>query len=218
MPQRFELLVFDWDGTLMDSAASIVASLQWAAGDLGLPVPSEAQARHIIGLGLQEAIAEIMPDLPLADYPKLIDRYRFHYLARDHEIALFAGVAEGIPALAAAGFTLAVATGKSRRGLDRALVHSGLGPCFQATRCADESFSKPHPAMLEALMTDLGIAPSATLMIGDTTHDLAMARNAGVQSLAVAYGAHEKEVLVPFEPLLCAERFPEVTRWLHENG
>ncbi|MDA8384325.1 MAG: HAD-IA family hydrolase [Betaproteobacteria bacterium] len=218
MPQRFELLVFDWDGTLMDSAASIVASLQWAADDLGLPVPSEAQARHIIGLGLQEAIAEIMPALPLADYPRLIDRYRFHYLARDHEIALFDGVAEGIPALAAAGFTLAVATGKSRRGLDRALEHSGLRSCFQATRCADESVSKPHPAMLEALMNELGVGSAATVMIGDTTHDLAMARSAGVRSIAVAYGAHEKDALAPFEPLLCAEHFREVAQWLHTNG
>lgn len=214
MPKQFNLLIFDWDGTLMDSAGAIVASIQAACRDLSMDEPTDEQARHIIGLGLHEALTALLPDLEETDYPKLVDRYRFHFLARDHELPLFPGVCEGMAALADEGFMLAVATGKSRRGLERAFEHSGLGGYFQASRCADESFSKPHPAMVEELMEVFGATPQQTLVIGDTTHDLQMAANAGVASLAVSYGAHPKSNLLSLSPLACADTFLEANQWL----
>jgi phosphoglycolate phosphatase len=214
MPKRFELLVFDWDGTLMDSAAAIVLSIQAACADLRLPVPGEAAARHIIGLGLRDALTTLLPDLPERDYPSLVERYRHHYLGRDPDIALFEGAAEAIRELSAAGFLLAVATGKSRQGLERALSQTGLAPYFHASRCADECFSKPHPSMLEEIMDELAAAPGRTLMIGDTTHDLQMAVNAGVASLAVAYGAHPRPDLEALAPVATVDSFAELRRWL----
>ena len=214
IPRQFSLLVFDWDGTLMDSAGAIVSSIQAACRDLGLPEASDARARHIIGLGMNEAIAELLPQLETADYPQFTERYRHHFLGQDQEIPLFPGVHAAISGLRDAGFMLAVATGKSRRGLDRALQHTGLGEFFQGSRCADESFSKPHPAMLLELMDEFGVAPGQTLMIGDTSHDLQMADNAGVASLAAAYGAHPKEGLQAFSPLACADSFDELALWL----
>lgn len=214
MPKQYSLLIFDWDGTLMDSADAIVSAIQAACRDLDIEQPSDERSRHIIGLGLNEALTALLPDLHEADYPRLVDRYRFHFLSRDHELPLFPGVREGIATLAATGFMLAVATGKSRRGLDRAFQHSGLGDLFQGSRCADESFSKPHPGMVEELMDEFGVTPQQTLVIGDTTHDLKMAANAGVASLAVAYGAHPKEQLLALSPLACADDFSEVNQWL----
>ncbi|MDO8892633.1 MAG: HAD-IA family hydrolase [Sulfurimicrobium sp.] len=218
MPKQFDLLVFDWDGTLMDSAATIVAAIQAASRDIGADEPSEAAARHIIGLGLNEAIAALFPDMAAADYSRLADRYRVHFMAQDAEIPLFAGAEEAIRELHAAGFMLAVATGKGRHGLDRVLDHTGLRPYFHATRCADESFSKPHPQMLLELMERLDASPDKTLMIGDTSHDLQMAVNAGVPSLGAAYGAHPREGLVGFAPLACADTFGELHQWLRENA
>lgn len=214
MPKRFELLVFDWDGTLMDSAAAISASLQAACGDLGLPVPTEENARFIIGLGLNDAMAHILPGLDSAEYPKVVDRYRHHFLLRDSDTTLFPGAAETVKELHARGFMLAVATGKSRRGLDRALDATGLKAYFHATRCADEGFSKPHPGMLQALMDDLGVGRDKTLMIGDTTHDMAMAQNADVARLGAAYGAHPRAELLLYAPLACVDGFPELREWL----
>lgn len=218
MAKRFELIVFDWDGTLMDSAALIVDSVQAAARDLGLTPPSDERARHIIGLGLVDAMRYALPDLEPAHYEQLVDRYRHHYLSRDHDLVLFDGVRELLAELAAADYLLAVATGKSRKGLDRALDGSGLRPHFQATRCADECHSKPHPQMLEELMAEFGVAPEATLMIGDTTHDLLMARNAGTASLAVSYGAHPRDVLEAEAPLHCAADVEEMVAWLRANA
>lgn len=218
MPKRFDLLVFDWDGTLMDSAAVIVESIQAASRDIGVVEPDDDEARHIIGLGLNEAIAALFPDLGQADYARLAERYRHHFMARDAHIPLFAGAHETVRELHEAGFLLAVATGKGRRGLDRVLEHTGLRPWFHATRCADESFSKPHPHMLLDLMDVLGAAPGRTLMIGDTSHDLQMAANAGVAGLGACYGAHPREGLLAFSPLACAENFAELRRWLHENA
>lgn len=205
--KRFDLLVFDWDGTLMDSAGTIVTSLQAACTDLGLPVPSDAAARHIIGLGLNEALAELLPGLAPSDYDRLVERYRHHFLSQDHEIPLFEGAFEAIQDLSGMGFMLAVATGKSRRGLDRAFSYTNLGRFFHASRCADESFSKPHPAMLLELMDEMGTSPDKTLMIGDTTHDLQMAINARVQGVGVAYGAHPKENLLALSPMACLDHF-----------
>ena len=211
---RYELIVFDWDGTLMDSAGAIVAALQAAARDLGIAEPSDARARHIIGLGLRDALANALPDLPEEQYRALAERYRFHFLAGDSELEMFAGIPELVTGLSRKGRQLAVATGKTRKGLQRALESSGLESLFHATRCADECHSKPHPQMLYELMDELGVAPELTLMIGDTTHDLLMARNAGVAALAVTYGAHGRAELLAEEPLACADSVAEMQRWL----
>jgi phosphoglycolate phosphatase len=218
MANRFELIVFDWDGTLLDSAGAIVACIQAAAADIGMTPPTEERARHVIGLGLHEALRYALPELEQDRHMELADRYRYHYLSRDHELPLFPGAAELVQNLAADGYLLAVATGKSRKGLDRAFATSGLRAYFHASRCADECHSKPHPQMLEELMEELGVSPRLTLMIGDTTHDLDMARNAGVGALAVAYGAHPRDVLEELSPLHCAASTAELADWLRQHG
>lgn len=218
MTKRFELIVFDWDGTLMDSTGAIVASIQAAASDLGIQPPSDDRAQHIIGLGLIDALRHALPDLPADRYAEVAQRYRHHYMSRDSDLRLFAGVAELIDELTQAGHVLAVATGKTRKGLDRAFEVSGLGPRFQSSRCADECHSKPHPQMLEELMEEFGIEPDATVMIGDTTHDLLMARNAGVAALGVAYGAHPRENLEAESPLFCAADVPQLAAWLRHQA
>ena len=198
----------------MDSAALIAGSVQLACSDLGLPVPSDARARHIIGLGLTDAMRYLLPDLPIADYPRLAERYRHHFLAREHEIPLFDGADDLLAQLSNAGYLLAVATGKTRLGLDRALDQTGTGRWFAASRCADECFSKPHPAMLNELMELLGATPERTLMVGDTTHDLQMAANARCPAIAVAGGAHPREELVALSPLACLDTVKELSTWL----
>jgi phosphoglycolate phosphatase len=211
---KYELIVFDWDGTLLDSAAAIVHAIQAACRDLDLPVPDDARARHVIGLGLVDAMRHAVPDLQPENYQVMAERYRFHYLSGDHNLTLFAGVPDMLARLQAAGHTLAIATGKSRLGLERALDHSQLRPYFMASRCADECHSKPHPQMLEELTAEFGIAAEATVMIGDTSHDLLMARNAGVDSLAVTYGAHPHEHLLEHGPRALLDSVPELDRWL----
>lgn len=218
MAKRFDLIVFDWDGTLLDSAGAIVRSIQASCVDLGLPVPADERARHVIGLGLQDALSHAVPELAIDDYPKMVERYRHHYLSRDHELSLFDGAETLVQWLAAAGWTLAVATGKSRKGLDRALAHSGLGAHFEATRCADECFSKPHPAMLEELMDELMVEPDRTLMIGDTTHDLQMAANAGVHAVGVTYGAHPVAQLETVASLARVDSVEALGVWLKQNA
>lgn len=217
-PRQFDLLIFDWDGTLMDSAGVIVDSIQRACEDIGLPTPSERASRQIIGLGLTQALQVLLPDLSEDAYPRLVERYRHHYLGRDAEIPLFSGVESGIRELHESGFLLAVATGKSRLGLSRALEASGLGARFAATRCADQTHSKPHPAMVLELIDELGADPARTLVIGDTSHDLLMASNAGVASLGVTYGAHEAGDLHPHAPLVVLDSFAEVHAWLSVNA
>ncbi|MDH5536133.1 MAG: HAD-IA family hydrolase [Betaproteobacteria bacterium] len=214
MARRFELLVFDWDGTLMDSAAAITASLQAACQDLDLPVPSDKEARFIIGLGLNDAMAHVLPSLAPANYARVAERYRHHFLADGSRVGLFPGAQETVAELHEAGFVLAVATGKSRRGLDRELAATRLGAYFHATRCADESFSKPHPGMLQHLIDELGVDTARTLMIGDTIHDMEMARNAGVARLGVAYGAHARHELLAFDPVGCVDAIGELRAWL----
>lgn len=218
MGTRFELIVFDWDGTLMDSTGAIVASIQAAARDLGIEPPSDERAHHIIGLGLIDALRHALPDLPAERYQDVARRYRQHYMSRDQDLRLFDGAEALIDELAAAGHHLAVATGKTRRGLDRAFEVSGLSPRFHASRCADECHSKPHPQMLEELMAEFGVKPDATLMIGDTTHDLLMARNAGVAALGVAYGAHPRETLEAEAPVFCAANVAELASWLRQQS
>jgi phosphoglycolate phosphatase len=218
MPRQFDLLVFDWDGTLMDSAACIVECLQAACSDVGLPVPSEDRARYVIGLGLNDAMAHVVPDVAPSEYPRIVERYRHHFLLRDKGTALFPGAEDMLRELHESGHLLAVATGKGRRGLDRVLETTGVGKYFHKTRCADEGFSKPHPGMLQCLMDDLGVDPSRTLMIGDTTHDMEMAKAAGVARLAVSHGAHQACDLLPYEPLACVENCAELRGWLSAHA
>jgi phosphoglycolate phosphatase len=216
--QKFDLIVFDWDGTLMDSTATIVKCIQAAAKDIGVVPPSDQAAAHVIGLRLAEALQTVVPNIDPALYPKLVERYRYHYLTKDHELVLFPGVREMLDELSQAGYFLAVATGKSRVGLNRALNGVGLLSLFDATRCADETFSKPHPAMLQELTRELGQDLRRTVMIGDTTHDLLMANNAGASAVAVEYGAHPVHQLEACRPVFSAKTVSELHRWLSENA
>lgn len=218
MPRQFDLLVFDWDGTLMDSAAAITVSLRDACADLQLPVPSEERARYVIGLGLTDALKYLLPDLPPVGYPALLERYRYHFNRQDRDTTLFDGAPQALRALADEGFLLAVATGKSRRGLDRALQATGLSDVFHATRCADEGFSKPHPGMLLWLLDALNIERDRAVMIGDTSHDMEMAVAAEVPRVGVTYGAHPRENLLRHAPVACVDSFHELSQWLTANA
>jgi phosphoglycolate phosphatase len=217
-PRRFRLLVFDWDGTLADSTGIIAGAIQQACRDLDLPVPDDEAARFVIGLGLADALRHVAPTLPLPEHPRLSERYRHHYLARDPETPLFEGAREMLEELDARGFLLAVATGKSRVGLTRALTQQRLEHLFVASRCADEGFPKPHPDMLLALMERCGTTPAETLMVGDTTHDLELARNAGASAVAVTYGAHGADGLAGLSPLATLASVPELRAWLSANA
>lgn len=216
--QQFDLIVFDWDGTLMDSTAHIARSIQAACRDLGLPVPANEAARFVIGLGLRDALQIAAPSLDPTDYPRLAERYRYHYLVKDAQTELFAGVRELLAELSSLGYLLAVATGKSRVGLNRALAEARLTSAFDGTRCADETFSKPHPAMLQELTRELGQDLARTVMIGDTTHDLQMATNAGAAGLAVTYGAHPADALAKLEPRFIADDVAALADWLREHA
>ncbi|MDR2186732.1 MAG: HAD-IA family hydrolase [Azonexus sp.] len=215
---KYPLIVFDWDGTLLDSAAAIVHAIQAACRDLGLPAPDDRRARHVIGLGLADAMRHVAPDLKPEQIQSMAERYRHHYLSGDHQLTLFPGVPEMLARLRADGHRLAVATGKSRLGLERALDHSGLRPYFLASRCADECHSKPHPQMLLELLDELAIAAESTLMIGDTTHDLLLAKNAGVDALAVTYGAHPLASLLEHQPLATLYSVPALDQWLRAHA
>jgi phosphoglycolate phosphatase len=217
-PRRFDLIVFDWDGTLFDSTALIVRCMQAACEDLGIEVPSAERAAYVIGLGLHDALKHAAPGLPEARYPELGRRYRHHYFARQHELVLFDGTLEMLHALKARNHWLGVATGKSRQGLDEALQAVQLQGLFDATRTADETAGKPHPMMLEQLMREFGCEPERTLMIGDTTHDLQLATNAGTASIAVSYGAHEPEAFAAHGPLLVAHSTAELHAWLVDHA
>jgi phosphoglycolate phosphatase len=215
---RFELLVFDWDGTLIDSAGTIVHCIQAACRDLGLPVPDDARASHVIGLGLHDALTYAVPGLPSSEYGRMVERYRAHFLARDAAIPLFRGAAAMLSELRARGHVLAIATGKSRAGLQRALDNTGLKPLFASSRCADQCAPKPAPDMLFELMEELATSEATTLMIGDTAHDLQMAAHAGVPAVAVSYGAHAKADLAALGPLACVDSIDELSQWLNRNA
>ena len=217
-PRQFDLIAFDWDGTLFDSTTLIARCIQAACADVGTVVPSDEAASYVIGLGLAEALQHAAPGLTREQYPALADRYRHHYFARQHEIVLFPGTLEMLAALKARNHWLGVATGKSRRGLDEALRSADLLRHFDATRTADETASKPHPQMLHELMAEFGVEPERTLMIGDTTHDLQMAMNAGVASVGVSYGAHAPEAFGSFAPRFVAHSVPELGEWLRQHG
>jgi phosphoglycolate phosphatase len=213
--RQFNLIVFDWDGTLMDSTAAITLSIQAAARDLGLSVPNDEDAAHVIGLGLSDALQKALPDLDPAHYGRVAERYRFHYSTLSEKLILFKGVPEMLRDLSQQGYFLAVATGKNRVGLNRALNQANMLSVFDATRCADESFSKPHPAMLHELTRELGQDMRRTVMIGDTTHDLQMAGNAGAGAVAVQYGAHPFNQLQALNPLYMATSVPDLHQWLN---
>ncbi len=217
-PRRFDLIVFDWDGTLFDSTALIVHCIQDACRDVGAAVPSKVDAAYVIGLGLTDALRHVAPGLPESRYPELAQRYRHHYFARQHELSLFPGTLEMLQALKTRHHWLGVATGKGRRGLDDALAHSQLKGLFDATRTADETASKPNPLMLLELMREFGTEPERTLMVGDTTHDLQLARNAGTPSLGVSFGAHDSEAFDEFEPLQVLHSTRELQDWLLQHA
>lgn len=217
-PRRFDLIAFDWDGTLFDSTALITRSIQQACRDVGVAVPSDADAAYVIGLGLNDALRHAAPGLPPERYPDLGRRYRHHYFARQHELVLFEGTLAMLRELKARNHWLTVATGKSRLGLDEALATAQLSGLFDGSRTADETASKPDPLMLMELMREFGAEPERTLMIGDTTHDLAMARSAGVARLGVSFGAHGVESFAEYEPLAIVHDTRELHAWLVAHG
>ncbi len=217
-PRRFDLIAFDWDGTLFDSTALIARCIQAACADLGVAVPSDRDASYVIGMGLVDALQYAAPGLPRERYPELGQRYRHHYFARQHEVVLFNGTIEMLRSLKARNHWLSVATGKSRRGLDEALTAVDLRGVFDGTRTADETASKPNPLMLQQLMREFGVDPERTLMIGDTTHDLQLARNAGAASIGVSYGAHTPESFDAYEPLHVAHSVAELDEWLARHA
>lgn len=211
---NFDLIAFDWDGTLFDSTQIIARAIQDAVRDVGGTVPTDEAAGYVIGLGLVEALAYAAPDVPQAKYPELGARYRHHYELRQHDISLFTGVLDMLAQLKARGHILSVATGKSRRGLDEALQAVELRGRFDASRTADETAGKPHPLMLHELMAEFDVPPERTLMIGDTTHDLQMALNAGCASVGVSYGAHEPAAFEVLRPRAVAHSVGELQAWL----
>ncbi|MDX2218717.1 MAG: HAD-IA family hydrolase [Burkholderiales bacterium] len=210
--------MFDWDGTLMDSTGLIAHCIRTAAIELGLPEPDESAAKFVIGLGLQDATAHLFPRLSDAERLEFALRFRHHYVVRDHEAPLYDGVTDMLKALKRDDRFMAIATGKPRAGLDRALVHTGLKAYFDFTRCADEGFPKPHPDMLERLMDFCAVDRERVLMIGDTTHDLLLAANAGVRAIAVNYGAHPMDALQAHAPMLVAQSVQELHEWLITNA
>jgi phosphoglycolate phosphatase len=216
--RRFDLIAFDWDGTLYDSTRLIVRCIQAAVVDVGGARPSDKDAAWVIGLGLAEALAKAAPDVPREKYRELGVRYRHHYIAHHDDLVLFDGVLSMLDALQARGHKLAVATGKSRSGLDAALATSALHHRFDGSRTADETAGKPHPRMLLELMEELGVPAERTLMIGDTTHDLQLALNAGCASVGVSYGAHEPGSFDALNPLFVAHSVPSLQDWLLANG
>ena len=217
-PRRFDLIVFDWDGTLFDSTALIVQCIQAACRDLAVDVPSDTQAAYVIGLGLQDALEHAVPGLPQERYPELGRRYRHHYFASQHALTLFPGTLDMLQALKARNHWLAVATGKSRQGLNEALSTAQLKGLFDGTRTADETASKPDPRMLLELLREFGCEAERAVMIGDTTHDLQLAVNARVPCIGVSYGAHDTDDFHRFNPLAVVHSTAELQRWLLDHA
>ena len=216
--RRFDLIAFDWDGTLFDSTAIIVRSIQEAVRDVGGTVPTDEAAAWVIGMALPQALAHAAPDVPREKYAELSNRYRYHYLQHQDDLSLFDGVLPMLQGLRDRGHLLAVATGKSRRGLDHVLHMVQLRGMFDGSRTADETAGKPHPLMLHELMAEFDVAPGRLLMIGDTTHDLEMARAAGCASVGVGYGAHDTAGFGALEPLYVAPSVAELHRWLNVHA
>lgn len=212
--KRYKAVIFDWDGTVMDSTASIAGAIQAACVDLEVPVPSAEEASWVIGLSLDKALQRCAPSLKEEHIPHFIERYRHHFFLYDQQLALFDGILPLLDDLRQREIRLGVATGKSRLGLDRVLQAHRLADRFDCTRCADESQGKPHPAMLFDIMKRLDLQPEQVLMVGDTTHDVQMAASAGVDSMAVTYGAHSKRTLLVSEPTVMVSSVREMRNWL----
>ena len=218
MKSEYDLIVFDWDGTLMDSAAKIVNCFSAAFADAGVASPGQAAIRHVIGLGLQEAVNTLLPTSDAATRAQVSESYRAHFMQHDQtETGLFPGVQQGLEELVQQGYLLAIATGKARRGLDRVLEQTATAHRFCATRCAGVSFSQPHPRLLYDILAYTGHDAASALMVGDTSYDLQMARAAAMDSLGVTYGAHSREHLLPHAPLACLDSFIEVSLWLQRR-
>ena len=217
MPARIKFIVFDWDGTLMDSEAQIVMCLHAAIADLDLEPMDDNTVKNVIGLGLREAIDTLVPGREDNFHQAFVDAYRTHWFQSENSL-LFAGAREVLDTIRKHEFLLGVATGKARRGLDRVLNDTGLTSCFHATRCADEAPSKPHPQMLLDLMAALEVLPEETIMVGDTEYDMEMATNAGVAKIAVRSGVHSGERLNRHRPLVCLDRIAEIPGWLAAAG
>ncbi len=217
-PRRFDLIAFDWDGTLCDSTAIIVRCIQAAVCDVGGAMPSDEAASYVIGMGLMQALAHAAPDVPRERYAELGNRYRYHYLQHQDDLSLFAGVMPLLGALRARGHLLTVATGKSRRGLNEVLHTAQLRGVFDGSRTADETAGKPHPLMLHELMAEFDVASERVLMIGDTTHDLQMALAAGCASVGVGYGAHPPDGFARYAPLFVADSVADLHVWLENNA
>ena len=217
-PRRFDLIAFDWDGTVADSTAIITRSIQEAVRDVGGTVPSDEQAAYVIGMALMPALARAAPDVPPEKYPELGNRYRHHFFKHQDDICLFDGILPLLGDLRSRGHWLTVATGKSRMGLNQALKDPQLRGMFDGSRTADETAGKPSPLMLHELMAEFGAEPERTLMIGDTTHDLQMAVNAGCPCVGVSYGAHPPDSFGQFSPLFVAESARELHLWLAANA
>lgn len=215
---RYRLVVFDWDGTVVDSTGLIAECIQLTAADCGLEVPSTSAAKHIIGLGIRDSISHLFPTLDAASVERFAVRYREHYVPRDGEVRLYEGIENVLSGLAHRERFLGVATGKPRRGLERAFDHCGLRRHFHFTRCADEGWPKPHPDMLEKLMAFTGVEPAETLMIGDTTHDLEMAAAAKCDAVAVSYGAHPTDWLRTAPHRYLAHSVEELNLWLTQHA
>lgn len=220
MKSSYQAIIFDWDGTLLDSTLAIAESLKAAATDLQLPVLSRTDYQNIIGLGLAEALQTLYPDLSGEQWQvDMRERYSYYFRQwEQRQLACFEGVIHGLPSLRQAGFALAVATGKSRHGLNRALAAKNWDDLFAVTRCADETHSKPHPQMLWEILEVLQLDPQQALMVGDTEFDMAMASAIGMDCVAVSYGAHHLDRLLKYQPVLCVDHFSELVAWLHERA
>jgi len=214
MQKDIELIIFDWDGTLIDSQANIVQCFKYVIDDLDLPDRSSEEISNIIGLGMWEALRELFPQNNTEEYQQMVDRYRYHFFASDPSQP-FSGAGTVLSSLAEDGYILAVATGKGRRGLDKALDSTGFRQYFHATRCADETRSKPHPQMLEELLDETGMNGEQAIMIGDTEYDLEMAKNAGIPSIGVSYGVHEADRLLKHEPISVLNEIGALLNWLN---
>ncbi|MCW8929685.1 MAG: HAD-IA family hydrolase [Gammaproteobacteria bacterium] len=211
----YKLIIFDWDGTLMDSQARIVDCLKNAADDMKLNRLSDQTLKNVIGLGLNEAISHLYSQLTTEQVTSFADRYRYHFLtANDTPSGLFNDVKQMLEQLSNKGFMLAIATGKARRGLDPVLEETGLKKLFHGSRCADETRSKPHPQMLEELLDEFGVTTEDAIMVGDTEYDMLMANSIGMDSLAVSYGVHDKNDILKHKPLLCVDSIMEMSDWL----
>lgn len=214
----YQLVIFDWDGTLMDSAAHISSCMQRAIAAAGAEYRDEAAVRNIIGLGLEEAVQQLFPEAETALIQCIVTEYREEFLVRNQQVSpLFTGVRDMLSTLKARGYALAIATGKSRRGLDKVLEQTGLQDYFPITRCADETFSKPHPQMLEEILTDHDLTVDRALMIGDSEYDLLMANNIRMDAVAVSYGVHEAHRLAQHKPLACLDDIRALPGWLDKK-